>query len=684
MINKELIHPSSIAVVGASEDTAKPGGKILENLLTGGFDGDIYPVNPKSKTIQGLQAFPDVSAINQADLAILAIPARFTIDVVDVLLREKGTRAFIIVSAGFGELNEEGAMTERKLARMIGEAGGCLIGPNCIGVMNRSYAGVFTTPVPERVPHGVALISGSGATAVFILEMGLSRGMTFSSVYSMGNSAQNGVEEVVAWMDTHDEHPGALLLYLESIRNPGKLLYHSASLIKKGIPIVALKAGITEAGSRAASSHTGAMAGSDQAADALFQKAGIIRCYSREEMIAVASVLMQPKPRGKNFAVVTHAGGPGVMLTDTLTQQGLRVPEIEGPAADTLLQKLHPGSTVHNPIDFLATGTAEQLESILDAVETDFNQIDASVVIFGSPGLFPVDHVYDVIHRKIRSSAKPIFPVLPSVINVRKDIEAFIARGHAYFPDEVSAGNALGRVMNAHEPFYVPEADKKKPNPEMTKLVSGISNEYLPPELGDKILRMAGIDTVRQCVTEDFETLKEFAGKSGFPLVLKASGLLHKSDQGGVITGIQDEVALRSAFDRLLSIPSVTSVMVQPMLQGLELFAGVKREDPYGHLILFGIGGIYVEVWKDFSLALAPVSEKEARYMIRKLKSYPLIRGIRGKQGVDEDVLVRIIMALSSLVKQLPDIEEMDINPFMASGRNVLAVDTRIRVRQHV
>jgi len=348
-----------------------------------------------------------------------------------------------------------------------------------------------------------------------------------------------------------------------------------------------------------------------------------------------------------------------------------------------LLQKLHPGSTVHNPIDFLATGTAEQLESILDAVEKDFNQIDASVVIFGSPGLFPVDHVYDVIHRKIRNSAKPIYPVLPSVINVRKEIEAFIARGHAYFPDEVSAGNALGRMMNAHEPFYEAAEERKEPNPEMTKLVSGISNEYLPPDLADKILRMAGIDTVRQVVTEDFDTLKEFAGKTGYPLVLKASGLLHKSDQGGVITGIQDEVALKSAFDRLTAISSVTSVMVQPMLQGLELFAGVKREDPYGHLILFGIGGIYVEVWKDFSLALAPVSEMEARYMIRKLKSYPLIRGIRGKQGVDEEVLVRILMSLSSLVKQLPDIEEMDINPFMASGRNVVAVDTRIRVGKY-
>jgi acetate---CoA ligase (ADP-forming) len=423
MVNRQLLNPESIVVIGASNNIQKPGGKVLKNLIDNQFKGRLYVVNPKEEEVQGIKSYSEVSLLPDCDLAVIAIAAKFCPETVEILANNKNTRAFIILSAGFSEEGKEGAILEKKVVETIDRVNGCLIGPNCIGVMNHHHSSVFTTPIPKLEPGGVDFISGSGATAVFIMEAGIPKGLTFSSVFSVGNSAQIGVEEVLQYMDENFDPKNSSrvkLLYIESVNKPGLLLKHASSLIRKGCKIAAIKSGSSEAGSRAASSHTGALASSDLAVDALFCKAGIVRCYSREELTTVASVFMHKELKGKNIAIITHAGGPAVMLTDALSEGGMTVPHIEGKDANELLEKLYPGSSVANPIDFLATGNAEQLGQIIEYCDKKFSHVDGMVVIFGSPGLFEVYDVYDLLDQKMKTASKPIFPVLPSVINVKK------------------------------------------------------------------------------------------------------------------------------------------------------------------------------------------------------------------------------------------------------------------------
>ncbi|HSH20756.1 MAG TPA: CoA-binding protein, partial [Draconibacterium sp.] len=377
MINEKLMHPQSIVIVGASNNIAKPGGKIVKNLIDNRYGGQLYPVNPNEKSVQGIPSFLSVEELPSVDLAVLAIPAQYCLDAVKILARDKDTKAFIIISAGFGEFDEAGKKLEQEIVEVVNQYNACLIGPNCIGVMTPDHTSVFTTPIPKLMPDGCDFISGSGATAVFIIESGIPKGLRFANVFSVGNSAQTGVEDVLAYLDeTYQEgvSPKVKLLYIENIENPDKLLFHAGSLIQKGCKIAAIKAGSSAAGSRAASSHTGALTSSDAAVEALFRKAGIVRCYGREELTTVASVFMCKELTGRKLAIITHAGGPGVMLTDALEDGGLKIPHIEdSPSKSALKNKLFPGSSVENPIDFLATGTASQLGEIIDACEKDFD-----------------------------------------------------------------------------------------------------------------------------------------------------------------------------------------------------------------------------------------------------------------------------------------------------------------------
>jgi len=454
MLHEKLLNPKSIVVVGASNNIHAPGGRVLKNLIDHKFKGQLVAVNPKETTIQGIKCFQNVSEIPTVDVAIIAISAKFILETVQILAQQKNTKGFIIFSAGFSEKDAEGEKLEQKIVAAINAVGGSLLGPNNIGLINQNYAGVFTTPIPKLDPKGVDFISSSGATAVFTIEAAIAVGLTFSSIYSVGNSAQIGIEEVLEYLDeTFDEKSSKVkLLYIESIEKPRKLLKHANSLIQKGCKIAAIKAGSSSAGSRAASSHTGALANSDDAVAALFKKAGIVRCYGRNELITVASIFMHPELKGKNIAIITHAGGPAVMLTDALSKNGLNVPEINEKESNALLEKLFEGASVSNPIDFLATGNAEQLGIILDYCEHKFSTIDAMVVIFGSPGLFPVYDVYDMLHQKMGTCKKPIFPILPSVVNVKNEITEFISKGHINFPDEVIFGNALGTIFNTPKP----------------------------------------------------------------------------------------------------------------------------------------------------------------------------------------------------------------------------------------
>ena len=691
MINKQLLQPESIVVVGGSNNFHKPGGAIVRNILSGGYEGTLRIVNPKEDEVQGIKVFHDVKELPPTDLAILVIPAKFCPDTVRQLASEKQVRAFVIISAGFGEETEEGARLEEDILETCRQYNAALIGPNCIGLLNNHHHSVFTKPIPQLNPKGVDFVSGSGATAVFILESAVMKGLQFNSVWSIGNGKQIGIEDVLQYMDENfnpDTDPTIKLLYIENISNPDKLLFHASSLIRKGCRIAAIKSGSSESGSRAASSHTGAIATSDSAVEALFRKAGIVRCFSREELTTVGCIFSCLPPTSSHaelnrFAIVTHAGGPGVMLTDALSKGGMMVPQFTGEAAEELKERLFPGASVANPIDILATGTPEQLATAIDYCENRFDEVDAIMVIFGTPGRVKLFETYDVLHKKILECKKPIFPILPSLHTAGPEVAEFLKKGHVNFSDEVTLAVSLARIMSTPGPAR-PEIELFGVDvPRIREIIADIKEDgFVEPHIVRQLFDCAGIPMVPEKVSDDKQQLIDFATEIGYPVVAKVVGPIHKSDVGGVALNIRSEKHLALEFERMMEIEGARSVMVQKMIRGTELFIGAKYEPRFGHVVLCGMGGIFVEVLKDVSSGLAPLSYPEASSMIHSLRAYKIIKGTRGQKGVNEKKYTEIIVRLSTLLRFATEIKELDINPLLADGDDVVAVDARIRIEK--
>lgn len=680
MITPQLVAPKSIAVIGASENIEKPGGKALYNVKNGTFTGELYAVNPKNDNVQGVKTFKEVADLPQTDLAILAIPATLCVPTITTLLKEKNTKAIIVLSAGFSEMGAEGKRLEQEMVNLCDAHQATLIGPNCIGVMNPLHQSVFTTPIPKMEWDGATFISSSGATAVFIMESALSKGLTFSSVYSVGNAAQTSVEDVLEYVnETYggENSPKTVLMYIESIKKPEKFLKNAKELIAKGCRIAAIKSGTSDAGGRAAASHTGAMLNSDMAVDALFRKAGIIRCNGRGELTAVGAVLQHAPLKGKRIAIITHAGGPAVMLTDVLSNGGMDVPHLEDAMMQPLLAELFDGSSTANPIDILATGTAEQLQKTIEFCD-QLEQIDGMAVIFGSPGLFSNADAYDVILKEQSQCKKPIYAILPSILNAKKEMDVFAQKGGVFFDDEAVLGNALAKESR----YIAPSTAITQPRVEADKiqsLLKGITG-LVPTNVGFQVLDAIGIQHPLSDIVNTQDAAVKSAEKLGFPLVMKVVGPAHKSDVGGVVLNVTNTEDVRSHFNRLNTITGATGVELCQMESGLEVLIGVKKEPGFGHLITCGLGGIFVEVLKDIQYALAPISKEEALRMIRSLKSYKMIQGVRGKEGINEEVFAEAICKVSDLLTVAPQIEEMDLNPLMGHGNHLSAVDVVIKI----
>lgn len=682
MINNSLIHPSSIVVVGGSSNLFKPGGKILENIKNGSFSGDLLVLNPGSEMVQGIRSWPDVESLPYAELAILSIPATFCPETMEALCK-KGAKAFIIISAGFGELDDTGKALEKQLVDIAEKYRVALIGPNCIGFMNANHQSVFTTPVPKLSSGGIDFISSSGSTAVFIMEAGVSLGLRFSGVYTVGNAAQIKVETVLEFLDQsyiEGKSSKVIMIYVENIDDPTRFIQLSKRLQSKGVRMVALKAGMTEAGSRAASSHTGALASPSVAVKAMFEKAGIYLCNSREELMYAGIIARYGLPEGEKIAVVTHAGGAGVLMSDALEKGGMKVPAISGPKADELLSQLAKGSSVSNPIDFLATGTKEELALILDYCEREFDQIDAMAVIFGSPGLMDVSEVYETLLEKMSTFKKPVYPVFPSPVNAAVAQEKFINSGNMFLADESVFGTTLSKMF--HFPGF---NDQKPPQYNMDEaairsIIDGAKEGYLAPEVHTQLLTAAGFPMVSEWYAHTKDQLVSLLPQIEFPVVMKTIGPVHKSDIGGVILGVDNENDMKVHFDQLMSKDQVTGVLIQKMHKGMELFAGSKREDKFGHLVLFGMGGIYLEVLKDVQAILTPLTQEEIVTGVSKLQMFPVLRGIRGKKGINLELFYEMIGRISQLMQIAPEIAEMDLNPLLADETGIYAVDARVNI----
>jgi acyl-CoA synthetase (NDP forming) len=651
MLRKELIDPESIVVIGGSNNIRKPGGKVLHNIITGGYKGRLYVVNYKEDEVQGIKCYHYTEEL----------------------------------PAGFSERTQEGAKLEKEIAEIATAHDANLIGPNCMGVLTPSYNGIFTSPVPKLNPMGCDFVSGSGGTAIFILESALPKGLTFSSLFSVGNSTQIGIEDVLQhWDETFDPLKSSKIkiIYVENIKDPDKLLKHASSLIRKGCKIAAIKSGVTEAGKRATSSHTGAIASSDSAVEALFRKAGIVRCFGREELATVASVFMYKELKGNNLAIITHAGGPGVMLTDALAAGGLHIPKFEGEHYDNMLSMLDPGASAVNPIDLIASGTAEQLRQIIEYCDTRMDNIHGMIVIFGSTGLTPLYDVYEAIHEQVEQSGKPVFPILPSISSAKEEVDFFLAKGHINFPDEVVLGRALTMIYHtpypAEEKIFLDGVDI----PRVREIIENCKPGFQDPDVIQQLLEAANIPNVKGGTAKSKKELLKAAGEIGYPLAIKVIGPVHKSDIGGVTLNIKSDTHLLAEYNRMMKIKGVKAVLVQKMQTGTELFIGAKYEPKFGHVILCGLGGIFVEVFGDHSSGLAPLTFNEAYSMIRNLKSYAIIQGIRGQEGVNEDIFAEIIVRLSSLLRYAVEIKEMDLNPLIGNKEEIIVVDSRVLIEK--
>ncbi|HCO66227.1 MAG TPA: CoA ligase [Dysgonomonas sp.] len=686
MINRQLTNPKSIIVVGGSNDILKPGGSALYNLIQGTFRGKLYVVNARQDETQGVVSYRNVEDVPEAELAIISIPAASCYQVMETLIHKKGVKAFIIYSAGFSEETPEGAELEKKITKLVNDNDAAMVGPNCSGMFNTLYQAIFTKPVPPLDTLGVDMVSSSGGTATFMIESAIRVGLRFNSLWSVGNSAQIGVEDVIQyWNESFDpkESSRVKLVYMESIKDPDRFLEHSSSLINKGCKIAVLKAGTSESGSRAATSHTGAIASSDLAVEALFRKSGIMRCYSRDELANIGAVLLLPQIKGRNLAIITQAGGPAVILTDALSKGKMDVPEMPKELGEKLKTKLLPGTSVSNPIDILGTGTGEHLGIAIDFCIENFKAVDGIAVIYGDPGVTKVREAYEVLDQKMNSTPIPIYPILPSVKMAEQEMNEFVAKGHVNFIDEVALANALSKVVTTTPPFAGKIEDLDVDIPQIRRIIDSIEqNGYISPQKIRLLFEATGIPYVKEMVSSVQSEILDFAEETGYPVVAKVVGPVHKSDIGGVVLNIKSKEHLSLEFDRLMALPDAAAVMIQPMLKGTELFIGAKYEDRFGHIMLCGLGGIFVEVLKDVASGLAPLSFHEAHSMIQSLKSYKIIQGSRGQKGLNENLYAEIIVRLSILLRFATEIKEMDINPLLANENEVIAVDARIRIEK--
>lgn len=699
---RELLNPTSVAVVGASRKVNSIGGAILANLLRDGYTGRIYPINPQTSEVQGLRAYSSVTAVGQPiDLAVIAVPKSAVESVVDDCI-STGVRGLVIISAGFAEASEEGRQTERRILHKVRAAGIRMVGPNCMGLLNtdpRVRLNVTFTPVWPPAGN-IAILTQSGALGLTILDQVKRLNLGISSFVSVGNKADvSGNDLLSYWMD--DPRTGVVLLYLESFGNPRKFARIAPEIVRRK-PVVAVKAGRSAAGSRAASSHSAALANLDVAVDALFEQAGVIRTQTLEEMFDVAALLAtQPVPRGPRVGVVSNAGGPAILLADACEARGLVLPSLSEKSLAAFREFLPPHAGLSNPIDLVASDDPATIERSIRILGDDPN-IDAIVVIFIPPLM--TTRPEDVAAAIARAAGelpgeKPIQTVFLSTQGTPEMLGSG-PRGRlpAYsYPENaaiaLSAAYRYGTWKNR------PRGNiEVLPPPVITEVRRIVCKEavaaggpsWLSPEGVSQVLKAIDLKMAEAREVSLEEAAVE-ADRMGYPLVMKAvaPGLVHKSDVGGVVLGLKTASDARQAAghmkQRLTSAGyELQRVLLQRQIgDGVEMLIGVTTDPVFGPLLVCGMGGIHVELLKDVSFRLTPVSDRDAAEMIAKLKSAPLLEGYRGTPPADREALIGAILKVSALVQAVPELMELDLNPVkvLPPGQGVIAVDGRMRIR---
>jgi acetyl coenzyme A synthetase (ADP forming)-like protein len=687
-----LFEPKSVAVVGAAREPDKVGRVVFDNLRRT-FKGAIYPVNPKAAEIAGRRAYPSVSAIGRpVDVLVIAIPAPYIKSTIEEGARS-GAKAAVIISAGFKETGIEGARLEKELAETAESHGIKLIGPNCLGVMDTSSGlnASFAGDLPRA--GSVAFMSQSGALCTAILDWAQGEDVGFSKFISLGNKADISEIDLLPFL-AEDPATSVITMYIEGITD-GRSFMEAAALASAKKPVIALKSGTTNAGARAVSSHTGTLAGSESAYEAAFRQSGIIRARSVADLFDFAlGFSSQPIPRGRSLAVVTNAGGPGIMAADEIERRGLWLADFEHATVDRLREALPAEASFYNPVDVLGDALADRYGIAFKSLLSDTN-VDSVVVILTPQAMTEIaETAAELVQVSKMTPDKPIFTAFMGKAEVDKGVEVLRSGSipNFYFPERaVSIADAMVRYteIRAKPERRIPRLPANKITVEEILAGAGKKRHLLDVE-ALQLIEAYGIRVPRSRLARDRAQALEFAAEIRYPVVLKVSSpdVLHKSDVGAVKVGVENDFELRRDYREVLDnvarfIPQadIEGVVVQEMVRGgRETIIGMNRDPQFGPLLIFGLGGIYVEVLKDVTCRLAPVTAEEAREMVGEIRSRALLEGVRGEPRADTEAIVDSILKLSQLVTDWPQITELDINPLMVmpTGGGTVAADARI------
>jgi acetyl coenzyme A synthetase (ADP forming)-like protein len=694
---RQVLYPHSVAVIGASRNPDAVGGAVVRNLLASGFPGPVYPVNPNATNIQGLTAYPDVEAIaERVELAVIALPAARVVDAAEQCGR-KGVRALVVLTAGFAEDGDEGRRRQADLLRMCREYGMRVIGPNCIGVINTDPRSALNATFGPLMPTAgrIGLASQSGAVGLAAVDFTMARDLGFSGVVSMGNKADISGNDLLGFWHT-DPRTDVILLYLESFGNPRKFARLARS-IGRSKPIVALKSGRSAVGARATASHTGALlAASDVTVDALFRQAGVIRTDTLDEMLDVAELLAhQPLPLGSGVAIVTNVGGPAVMCADTCESLDLHVPPLSETTQIALREVLPSEASVVNPVDMLAAATPDQYRQAVRLIADDAS-IDAIITIFLPPLVARPQEVARAVAASVPSMSqpKPVLGVFMSSAEL-PDLSTPSGRIPGYHMPEPAA-RALAQVVRyatwKRQPVESPVELSDVGRGEAAVLLAqalGSGGGWLAADDVRRLLTLYGVPTVEQRTAETPAEAGAAARELGGEVVLKvvAPGVLHKADVGGVRVHLRGAAAVSRAAERMTeSVQRAagvepTSFIVQRMVpSGVEMLIGVVNDRQFGPTVACGAGGTLVELLKDVSIRLTPLTRADASNMLRELRSFALFEGYRGSPPADIAAVEDVILRIGALVDDHPCIAELDCNPVIAAGDGATVVDARIRI----
>ena len=693
-----ILYPRSVAVIGASRDDRSIGGRLFRNLLMQDFAGPLYPVNPNAPFVHSVKAFPSINDIpGPIDLAFVVVPAPAVPEVLEDC-GQKGTRGVVVISAGFGETGKDGASLEQIALGIARRHGMRMVGPNCMGLLNTdtkvSLNGQFGPTFP---PNGnVAISSQSGALGLAILDQAAELNIGISTFVSLGNRADVSPNDLLLYWED-DPASDVIVLYVESFGNPrrfGRL----ARRVSRTKPIVVVKAGRSSSGVRAAASHTGSLASLDVAVDALFHQSGVIRAETLHELFDITVLLAnQPFPAGRRVAVLSNAGGPAILAADALENLGLELPELSDTLQDRLAEHLPPAATAVNPVDMIASAGPDEYRSCMSLL-LDSDEIDSVIAIFiptspeGTRGV--VSAVRDAVQE--HTSGKTVLGVLMGTNEDTEELTSSTAKVPVYSYPE-SAARALATAVQYQEWRSKPEGEYRH-YPDIDRVSAeatlrdalarfGLSGGWLEPTEADRLLSLYGITTAQAAVVHSEDEAIEAAAEIGAPVAVKvvSASLVHKSDIGGVALDVSGNEAVSAAYRQVTAVADdADGALVQEFVASeIEVIVGMTEDPRFGPLILFGLGGIFVELMQDVSFRINPLTDADAREMLFEVRSAELLTGYRGSAGVDVDALQDLLLRVSALVENHPEVSELDLNPVKALtlGNGAIVVDARIRIR---